>query len=127
MTRSTFRRTASAITASVKSMQSMADEMGMGDEEELPTTVRDLEGSMTIAGIRAFGREVVSEEEITHAWCAQDNPAFVETLMNVVEQLGFDEEDQEMVGGAELACGEQLPLRVQTVALGRVPGVQGNL
>jgi hypothetical protein len=106
----------------LEEMQRMADEMGMGGEEELPTTVGDLEGSRTIAGIRAFGREVVSEEEITHAWCAQDNPAFVETLMNVVEQLGFDEEDQEMVGGAELACGEQLPLRVQTYSLGNYMG-----
>jgi hypothetical protein len=108
----------------LEEMQRMAEEMGLGEEgeEEFPSTVRDLGESVTIAGIRAFGREVVSEEEITHAWCAEENPAFVATLMKMVEQLGFDEEDREMVGGAELACGEQLPLRVQTYSLGSFMG-----
>lgn len=119
----------------LEEMQRMAAEMAADMEEDMemggdmegmhaaPAQIRDLGDTRTIAGIRAVGREVVTSGEVVRAWCATENPPFADALEKMIEQMGFDEdEEDEYMGlggpaGEDLACEDRIPLLVQTFSM----------
>lgn len=108
----------------LEEMRRMAEEMGseeayMEGMDAPAPRIRDLGDVRTVAGLRAVGREVVTSDEVVHAWCAEESPPFADALSEMIEQLGFQEEEEDDMGfggpaAEDLACEDRMPMFVQS-------------
>lgn len=89
------------------------------DEEEIRTTVRDLDGTRTVAGMQASGRLAVTAEMVAQGWCADDGMGFMEAFKQLAADMGVDEDEWEEDGPApeDLVCGDRMPLLMQVFEL----------
>ncbi len=106
----------------MEEIEQRAEEMDaqeMDEEMEVGVTVTSLGKTQEINGILASGYEAHTDEGMAVGWCAQDDQGIMETMKELMQLSGFEEdEDDSGPSMDELLCKDRLPVLVQTFTPG---------